>query len=178
MEGNITVIVTHIFTTTTTTTDELDSYMYQSVGHMGVEMYAEAVGVPLFRRVIQGSSLNTTSITYNPTEGDEVEDLYLLLKEVQGVCFVTRLSDVGVARRMMARLSESQISTYVVVPALPRGALHHHYVYLLMFFLITLTRSPHQHHHSISPWYSGTMCALGSEGSPSTRVRILSTVRV
>lgn len=57
--------------------------MYQSVGHMGVEMYAEAVGVPLFRRMIQGSSLNTTSITYHPTEGDEVEDLYLLLKEVQ-----------------------------------------------------------------------------------------------
>ncbi|MPC19548.1 hypothetical protein E2C01_012465 [Portunus trituberculatus] len=28
------------------------------------------------------------------------------------------------------------------------------------------------------PWYSGTMRALGSEGSPSTRVRSLSTVRV
>ncbi|KAK8379049.1 hypothetical protein O3P69_009651 [Scylla paramamosain] len=73
-------------------TDELDSYMYQSVGHMGVEMYAEAVGVPLFRRVIQGSSLNTTSITYNPTEGDEVEDLYLLLKEVQEKCQVDAVS--------------------------------------------------------------------------------------
>ncbi|XP_045107874.1 diphthine--ammonia ligase-like [Portunus trituberculatus] len=73
-------------------TDELDSYMYQSVGHMGVEMYAEAVGVPLFRRVIQGSSLNTTSITYNPTEGDEVEDLYLLLKEVQEKCEVDAVS--------------------------------------------------------------------------------------
>ncbi|MPC08514.1 hypothetical protein E2C01_001101 [Portunus trituberculatus] len=28
------------------------------------------------------------------------------------------------------------------------------------------------------PWYSGTMRALGSEGSPRARVRILSTVRV
>ncbi|MPC83992.1 hypothetical protein E2C01_078716 [Portunus trituberculatus] len=28
------------------------------------------------------------------------------------------------------------------------------------------------------PWYSGTMRALGSEGSPSVRVRILSTVRL
>ncbi|MPC53407.1 hypothetical protein E2C01_047298 [Portunus trituberculatus] len=28
------------------------------------------------------------------------------------------------------------------------------------------------------PWYSGTMCALESEGSTSARVRILSTVRV
>ncbi|KAG0712640.1 Diphthine--ammonia ligase [Chionoecetes opilio] len=73
-------------------TDELDSYMYQSVGHMGVELYAEAVGVPLFRRVIQGSSLNTTSITYHPTEGDEVEDLYLLLKEVQEKCQVEAVS--------------------------------------------------------------------------------------
>ncbi|MPC24025.1 hypothetical protein E2C01_017098 [Portunus trituberculatus] len=30
----------------------------------------------------------------------------------------------------------------------------------------------------VPPWYSGTMRALGSEGSPSARVRILSTVRV
>lgn len=65
--------------------DELDSYMYQSVGHMGVGLYAEAVGVPLFRRIIEGTSLNTTTITYIPTDGDEVEDLYLLLKEVK-VC--------------------------------------------------------------------------------------------
>ncbi|MPC41797.1 hypothetical protein E2C01_035403 [Portunus trituberculatus] len=28
------------------------------------------------------------------------------------------------------------------------------------------------------PWYSGTMRALGSEGSPRARVRILSTVRM
>ncbi|KAK7075911.1 hypothetical protein SK128_024207, partial [Halocaridina rubra] len=40
-----------------------------------------------------------------------------------GVCFVTKLSDVAVARRMMARMSESQITTYIVVPALPRAAL-------------------------------------------------------
>ncbi|XP_068232822.1 uncharacterized protein [Palaemon carinicauda] len=73
-------------------TDELDSYMYQSVGHMGVGLYAEAVGVPLFRRTIQGSSLNTTSITYTPTEGDEVEDLFLLLKEIKEKCSVDAVS--------------------------------------------------------------------------------------
>ncbi|MPC69940.1 hypothetical protein E2C01_064173 [Portunus trituberculatus] len=28
------------------------------------------------------------------------------------------------------------------------------------------------------PWCSGTMCALGSVGSPSARVRILSKIRV
>lgn len=72
--------------------DELDSYMYQSVGHMGVGMYAEAVGVPLFRRNIEGSSLNTTTIAYTPTEGDEVEDLFLLLKEVKEKCSVDAVS--------------------------------------------------------------------------------------
>lgn len=72
--------------------DELDSYMYQSVGHMGVAFYAEAVGVPLYRRVIQGTSLNTATITYKPTEGDEVEDLFLLLKEVKEKCCVDAVS--------------------------------------------------------------------------------------
>ncbi|CAL4075709.1 unnamed protein product, partial [Meganyctiphanes norvegica] len=71
--------------------DELDSYMYQSVGHMGVAMYAEAVGVPLYRRVIQGTSVNITS-SYSPTQGDEVEDLYALLKEVKDECNVEAVS--------------------------------------------------------------------------------------
>ncbi|MPC51633.1 hypothetical protein E2C01_045484 [Portunus trituberculatus] len=32
--------------------------------------------------------------------------------------------------------------------------------------------------HLLPPWYSGTVRPLGSEGFPSARVRILSTVRV
>lgn len=46
-----------------------------------------------------------------------------LLSILQGVCYVTDLKDIAVARRMMSRASESQISTYVVVSRLPRGAL-------------------------------------------------------
>ncbi|KAM9842922.1 diphthine--ammonia ligase [Aulostomus maculatus] len=68
-------------------TDELDSYMYQTVGHQAIELYAEAMDVPLYRRTIQGSSLDT-SRDYRETEGDEVEDLYQLLhlvKEKEGV---------------------------------------------------------------------------------------------
>ncbi|XP_054651611.1 diphthine--ammonia ligase isoform X3 [Dunckerocampus dactyliophorus] len=68
-------------------TDELDSYMYQTVGHQAIELYAEAMDVPLYRRTIQGSSLDT-SRDYHQTEGDEVEDLYELLrliKEKEGV---------------------------------------------------------------------------------------------
>ncbi|XP_069563269.1 diphthine--ammonia ligase isoform X1 [Brachyistius frenatus] len=68
-------------------TDELDSYMYQTVGHQAIELYADAMDLPLYRRTIQGSSLDT-SRNYSETEGDEVEDLYQLLyhvKEKEGV---------------------------------------------------------------------------------------------
>ncbi|XP_077416063.1 diphthine--ammonia ligase isoform X1 [Vanacampus margaritifer] len=67
--------------------DELDSYMYQTVGHQAIELYAEAMDLPLYRRTIQGSSLDTGR-DYQETEGDEVEDLYQLLslvKEKEGV---------------------------------------------------------------------------------------------
>ncbi|XP_025021392.1 diphthine--ammonia ligase isoform X2 [Python bivittatus] len=62
--------------------DELDSYMYQTVGHHAVELYAEAMGLPLYRHTIKGTSVNTGS-TYTKCEGDEVEDLYQLLKLVK-----------------------------------------------------------------------------------------------
>ncbi|XP_019909921.2 diphthine--ammonia ligase isoform X2 [Esox lucius] len=63
-------------------TDELDSYMYQTVGHQAIDLYAEAMDLPLYRRTIQGSSLEIGRV-YSQTEGDEVEDLYHLLKMVQ-----------------------------------------------------------------------------------------------
>lgn len=62
--------------------DELDSYMYQTVGHQAIELYAEAMDLPLYRRTIEGSSLNTGR-NYSQTEGDEVEDLYELLHLVK-----------------------------------------------------------------------------------------------
>ncbi|KAL2099231.1 hypothetical protein ACEWY4_005711 [Coilia grayii] len=63
-------------------TDELDSYMYQTVGHQAIDLYAEAMGLPLYRRTIKGSSLDTGK-EYCEREGDEVEDLYQLLKLVK-----------------------------------------------------------------------------------------------
>lgn len=56
--------------------------MYQTVGHEAIELYAEALALPLYRRTIQGSSLNTGK-NYSKTDGDEVEDLYELLRLVQ-----------------------------------------------------------------------------------------------
>ena len=79
--------------------DEADSYMYQTVGHGVLEAYAAATGLPLFRREIEGVSLNT-ALVYERTEGDEVEDLHALLADVvaqvpgvQGVSSGAILSD-------------------------------------------------------------------------------------
>ena len=67
--------------------DELDSYMYQTVGHHAVDLYAEAMELPLYRRTIEGSSLSRGKV-YEMTSSDEVEDLYQLLKHVKvSLCF-------------------------------------------------------------------------------------------
>nr|XP_011466005.1 PREDICTED: diphthine--ammonia ligase-like [Fragaria vesca subsp. vesca] len=62
--------------------DELDSYMYQTVGDQIVISYAECMGVPLFRRRIQGSTRHQ-KLSYRMTPGDEVEDMFILLNEVK-----------------------------------------------------------------------------------------------
>jgi len=62
--------------------DEVDSYMYQSVGHNVLDLYALAMDLPLFRADIKGKALNQ-NFDYLPTEGDEVEDLYRLLVEIK-----------------------------------------------------------------------------------------------
>ncbi|KAI8825669.1 ATP-binding protein [Fimicolochytrium jonesii] len=62
--------------------DELDSYMYQTVGHDAIDMYSGCMDLPMFRREIQGQSISRGS-DYRPTVEDEVEDLYELLSEVK-----------------------------------------------------------------------------------------------
>ena len=62
--------------------DDLDSYMYQTVGHQLVGAYAACTGLPLFRRRIAGGS-RQQGLVYEDTPGDEVEDLYCLLAAVQ-----------------------------------------------------------------------------------------------
>lgn len=37
-------------------TDDLDSWMYQTVGHQLVGAYAECMGLPLYRRRITGTA--------------------------------------------------------------------------------------------------------------------------
>ncbi|XP_062433834.1 diphthine--ammonia ligase isoform X2 [Rhea pennata] len=78
--------------------DELDSYMYQTVGHHAVDLYADAMDLPLYRCFIKGTSVNTGRM-YTTCAEDEVEDLYRLLKlvkdkeRVEGVSVGAILSD-------------------------------------------------------------------------------------
>ncbi|XP_043285189.1 diphthine--ammonia ligase isoform X2 [Venturia canescens] len=62
--------------------DELDSFMYQTVGHMGVEYIGKAMGLPMYREPTFGRS-SMREKNYLPTADDEVEDLYRLLSKVK-----------------------------------------------------------------------------------------------
>lgn len=60
----------------------MDSYMYQTVGHQGIALYSEAMGLPLYREIITGEAIDQ-SRSYKPTDNDEVEDLYRLLSKIK-----------------------------------------------------------------------------------------------
>ncbi|RMZ80581.1 hypothetical protein DV738_g2737, partial [Chaetothyriales sp. CBS 135597] len=53
-------------------TGELDSMMYQTVGHQVIPLYAEALGLPLYRRVIRGTAVQTGQ-DYDTTDRDKVK---------------------------------------------------------------------------------------------------------
>lgn len=61
--------------------DEIDSFMFQTVGHDLIQNYSECLDVPLYRQAITGSSANV-ELEYSVTEKDEIEDMYLLLSRV------------------------------------------------------------------------------------------------
>lgn len=61
--------------------DEMDSWMYQTVGHDVIDLYSEAMDLPLFRQNIHGRNVQQ-ELHYNEASGDETEDLHKLLKRV------------------------------------------------------------------------------------------------
>lgn len=73
--------------------DELDSYMYQTVGHDAVHLVAEAMQLPLYRQVISGRPIHVGAAYPNAqadddgpasdSHRDETEDLYELLMAVK-----------------------------------------------------------------------------------------------
>ncbi|CAO3593522.1 unnamed protein product [Absidia cylindrospora] len=65
----------------TTGKDELDSYMYQTVGHDAIHFYADCMELPLYRRDITGLPIAQES-EYTLTLNDETEDLFFLLQDI------------------------------------------------------------------------------------------------
>ena len=63
--------------------DELDSFMYQTVGHDGIEAIAACMELPLYRRPIRPKTSINQALEYTTTQGDEVEDLFALLQFVK-----------------------------------------------------------------------------------------------
>ena len=70
--------------------DELDSYMYQTVGQDAIQFVAQALDVPLYRRTISGKAVEMGS-EYGSRQvegnhglmGDETEDMFELLSTVK-----------------------------------------------------------------------------------------------
>ncbi|CCH58207.1 hypothetical protein TBLA_0A04110 [Henningerozyma blattae CBS 6284] len=61
---------------------ELDSFMFQTVGHDIVSMYGKCTGLPLFRQPIKQGGSKNVQLNYTPTSSDEIEDLFILLQNV------------------------------------------------------------------------------------------------
>ena len=78
--------------------EELDSYLYQTVGQDAVELIADALSVPLYRKTIHGTALeqgiedgSRGAITSKGVDGDETEDLLQLLVYVKARYFYYQL---------------------------------------------------------------------------------------
>jgi diphthine-ammonia ligase len=70
---------------------DLNSFMYQTVGHTVIPLYAEALGIPLYRQEIVGSAVQTGTSYQRPNEPsgsapeaeeDETESLVPLLRRI------------------------------------------------------------------------------------------------
>nr|XP_029728133.1 diphthine--ammonia ligase-like [Aedes albopictus]XP_029728134.1 diphthine--ammonia ligase-like [Aedes albopictus] len=59
-----------------------DDGMYQTVAHQGIEKLAQAMELPLYRKITPGNSRNMKA-SYDPAKDDEAEDLYELLQYVK-----------------------------------------------------------------------------------------------
>jgi diphthine-ammonia ligase len=62
--------------------EDSDSFMYQTIGHSAVPLLAQAAGLPIFRKKIEGAAV-CSSKSYTPIDNDEVEDMFRLLVEVK-----------------------------------------------------------------------------------------------
>ncbi|KAJ1997658.1 diphthine--ammonia ligase [Coemansia thaxteri] len=62
--------------------DELDSYLFQTVGSSAVSVIAQCMDLPIYLQAITGSAV-TQTLDYEITKDDETEDLFALLCNVK-----------------------------------------------------------------------------------------------
>ncbi|KAG9386466.1 ATP-bind-4 multi-domain protein [Pyrenophora tritici-repentis] len=65
--------------------EDINSYMYQTVGHSVIPLYGEALGIPLYRQEIVGTAVNSSrdyAADSQKQDKDETEDLVPLLRKV------------------------------------------------------------------------------------------------
>ncbi|KAF9692486.1 hypothetical protein EKO04_009643 [Ascochyta lentis] len=64
--------------------EDINSYMYQTVGHSVIPLYEQALEIPLYRQEIRGKAVNSErdySAAQSQQEQDETEDLVPLLRK-------------------------------------------------------------------------------------------------
>jgi diphthine-ammonia ligase len=77
-------------------TEEMDSFMYQTVGHEAIQAYSDAMGLPLYRAPTKGQAV-TQTMEYTENQEDEVEDLYRILDKVKRECQIDAVSVGAIA---------------------------------------------------------------------------------
>ncbi|KAH9825386.1 ATPase (PP-loop superfamily) [Teratosphaeria destructans] len=68
--------------------EDLESYMYQTIGHAVIPLYEQALSLPLYRQAIAGSAVDTHKSygsvrAFSSSSPDETEDLVPLLTKVK-----------------------------------------------------------------------------------------------
>ncbi len=110
--------------------EDINSFMYQTVGYSIIPLYASALNLPLYRRAISGTATQTGRYYAFASDGsqDETEDLMPLLKEVMqnhpnanAICSGAILSTYQRTRieSIALRLGITPLSFLWQYPALP-----------------------------------------------------------
>jgi diphthine-ammonia ligase len=114
-----------------TENEDINSFMYQTVGHNVIPLYAEALQLPLYRQQIMGTSKQTGRYydpSLNASSADETEDLLPLLEnvkmhhpEVNAVCSGAILSTYQRTRieSVAVRLGLTSLAYLWQYPSLP-----------------------------------------------------------
>ncbi|KAK3078698.1 hypothetical protein LTS18_006851, partial [Coniosporium uncinatum] len=131
--GHAVVALANLHPDTNAKDEDIDSQMYQTVGHSIVPLFEQALGLPLYRLAIHGSAVNTAKEYAPPplnsnSDQDEAESMLTLLENVKkqhpeanAVCTGAILSDYQRTRveSVAIRLELTSLSYLWQYPFLP-----------------------------------------------------------